>query len=781
MAQLDTTAGTVLSFAPRWQEPLSWLAVLALYVTSAPADTDCCLCLDAREPDVPAEAVREMVTTAAEYLAEGRVYPDLLLVEEPIELERLAEPVAGADALAERLTLRPRRLLDDPREVVLHARWVKRILDAVQAELDRARFEASPFPRLEDEPLVTVRIPTYGDPALLRSRALPSVLNGRYRNLEVLVCSDGPQPATRAAVEDIGDPRVRYLELPARPSYPRLPMAFWQTAGIFALNHLLDEARGAVIAPLDHDDAFTVDHVDVLLHGLRAAHADFVHAQGVMEMANATWMVLGGHPLRHGHVVHGAVGYGPRLRHMRYDPHSWLIDEPGDWNLWRRMRATGAHLVHLPAPIVLHFAEGSSREGRAADPARVVEDTAADVLDTSAAALLEVASAARGCRLEAAEGRARASRPRRGALAPAQRRLAILDTRFPLPLSGFRWHEAIAMLELRPDTAFFALEPTDEPWPRPVYRVDEFAGLVDALGITDVYSVFLNATLGFLGLHGKPGARGVVAVPAAASVADVLRTRGLRLHAVLYPGGGLIPGTSPEVLRGVAERSATVFSNVPEVLDAVPSARRSAVPTATDFYAFRPRERAGTFSVVFAAADNPRKGLDTVASALALLDERFHLHVVGPHERHLHLLPAGRFTYHGWLAPAELREVYWTADAFASPVRPEAEGAAVGEEGLIDGFPTTAAADALASGCCLVSANPRGEHWLLEPDRHYLEIPGRDPEALAKALRRLAADRDVRDRLAAAGAARVRERMDVQTVAAEKLAAMGLMEAGVAC
>ena len=48
-----------------------------------------------------------------------------------------------------------------------------------------------------------------------------------------------------------------------------------------------------------------------------------------------------------GEVVHATVMYSSRLRHMRYDPYAWLIDEPGDWNMWRRMQATRSHLLAL--------------------------------------------------------------------------------------------------------------------------------------------------------------------------------------------------------------------------------------------------------------------------------------------------------------------------------------------------------------------------------------------------------------------------------------------------
>jgi glycosyltransferase involved in cell wall biosynthesis len=257
---------------------------------------------------------------------------------------------------------------------------------------------AAPPPQTQGLPLVTVRIPTYGSTDLLVERAIPSVLAGGYANIELLVCSDGPQPHARAAVEAVADPRVRYIEVEKRPTYPSRPEAFWQTAGTYAVNRLLDEARGAFIAPLDHDDAFTADHIPALLAALTHGGADFAYGQAMAENLNGAWDLLGSAPLAHGQIVHATVLYSRRLCHMRYDPHAWLLNEPGDWNLWRRMSEAGARIHHLPVPVALHFKERSSIDGRPHEPDSdaVYEAIAADIVGTSARELLEVSSRATG-------------------------------------------------------------------------------------------------------------------------------------------------------------------------------------------------------------------------------------------------------------------------------------------------------------------------------------------------------------------------------------------------
>lgn len=778
--RLETEAERILVLAPDWRDPFAWLPALSTYTAAAPVDGSTCLVLDARAPLIAPELVRTVVGRAAEYLSEGRPFAEVILLEDPVEIAAGAELVASGAEVAAHLGRAPRALhVGDPLTVVSHARWAKALADGIQGDVDAFLLDAAAPVRPAGRPFVTVRIPTWGDTELLLSRAIPSVLAGAYANVEILVCSDGPQPHAREAVSRVADTRVRYLELDERPVYPERRKAFWHTAGTHAVNRLVEEARGEFIAPLDHDDAFTQDHIPQLLGALARTGADFAYGQAMTEHTTGGWGLLGDAPLTHGRIVHAAVLYSRRLAHMRYDPEAWLLDEPGDWNLWRRMQAAGAEIVHVPAPVAVHFREGSSIADRAEDAARALGDAAEDLLGTPARRLLEIASPIRG--VLGGEPVLAPRRPLpagRSGRRSGPRRLAVLDTDLPLWLSGFRHHEFSELLTQAPDTVFFSANRTGEDWPRPVHPLGQFAELAPELGITDAYAVFLNFTVSLLGLQRHRGAATCGGIPADFGVAAALRAHGIRLHTTLYPGGGLVEGTDPALLRAVADRCATVFTNTAEVVAAVPRAIRLEGPMATDFYAFRPRERRPVFHAVFAADDRPRKGLDTALAAFARLDpERFHLHVAGPHERALDGYPAERVTAHGVLRPAELRGLYWAADAFVSPVRREGPDGRPGEVGLVDGFPTTTACEALAAGCALVSSNPRSEHWIVRPDEHFLEFPVGDDAALAAALEGLEADRALRDALAERGSARIHEAMDVRRVAGAKLAAMGLVPA----
>ena len=272
------------------------------------------------------------------------------------------------------------------------------MVDQLDGRVAAHRYLASPDPWADPEPLVSVRIPTWGGTDRLLRRALPSVLRGAYPNVEVVVVSDGPDPAARAALATVRDPRVRYLEVPERPAYATNPQSFWMTAGTSAVNLGVESARGAFIAPLDHDDAFTDTHVVDLLAALRDADADFAFGQAACELRWGGWTVIGAAPLACGRITHGSVMYSSRLAHMRYDPLAWLLDEPGDWNMWRRMRDIGARICHLPRVVQVHFREKTAIEDDpAADEATLLgpvtvpdEALAADLRHVGAAWLAEV-------------------------------------------------------------------------------------------------------------------------------------------------------------------------------------------------------------------------------------------------------------------------------------------------------------------------------------------------------------------------------------------------------
>ncbi|HSB38926.1 MAG TPA: glycosyltransferase [Gaiellaceae bacterium] len=127
----------------------------------------------------------------------------------------LREEVARAQADVARLA----RRLDDEISPTL------RILAGRDAENRRLLAEARSDPEYElaftaPNPLVTVVLPTYRRPGLLRTRSLPAALAQKHERLEVLVIGDGPDPEAEQVVREL-DEGSGAVDEPA--AAPRLP------------------------------------------------------------------------------------------------------------------------------------------------------------------------------------------------------------------------------------------------------------------------------------------------------------------------------------------------------------------------------------------------------------------------------------------------------------------------------------------------------------------------------------------------------------------------------
>ena len=89
-------------------------------------------------------------------------------------------------------------------------------------------------------PPVSVVVPTYNSPALLRA-TLDSVFAQTFADFELVVIDDGSTDDTPAMLASIADPRLRVVRQ--------------ANAGIgHARNRGIDESRGTYVALLDHDD-----------------------------------------------------------------------------------------------------------------------------------------------------------------------------------------------------------------------------------------------------------------------------------------------------------------------------------------------------------------------------------------------------------------------------------------------------------------------------------------------------------------------------------------------
>ncbi|NUU60937.1 glycosyltransferase [Paenibacillus agri] len=312
-----------------------------------------------------------------------------------------------------------------------------------------------------------------------------------------------------------------------------------------------------------------------------------------------------------------------------------------------------------------------------------------------------------------------------------KRRLAVIDTKFPWMMSGFRYWENFYINQERPDTFFFAVQPHSDPFPAKVYHLEEFESVVIRHGITDVYCVFLNLTLSLLGEN----VRGNDKIPGSNSswsIKEIIEKYNLKLHTTLYPGGGLEPSTPEEYIERAGRSCETVFTNINEVSDLIPKSIYNPGIINSEFYKMQEKENQFPIQLIFCAGNAIRKGFPTLVEAFNRLNDDFHLHIVGNWSNELSSFTNRNFTFHGSLNPLQLRQLYKKCHVFIS--------CSTQDNLALDGFPTTAAAEAMATGCILVSTNARKDERMFQAEKDYYEIKENSPEILYETLNRIRND-----------------------------------------
>jgi glycosyltransferase involved in cell wall biosynthesis len=205
----------------------------------------------------------------------------------------------------------------------------------------------------EENPLVTVYIPTYSNAEDLARRSIPSVLAQTYDNLEILVIGDAASPAVEAAARSFDDPRLRFLNLGIRGPYPDDPVELWRVAGTAPTNEGLGLAKGQWIALNCDDDAFTPDHVELLLAEARSRRLEYVYGDMRRIDPDREDAVMCTFPPRNEHfgVQAGLLHRGLRIFH-----HELLVfGNGGDWAWMRRMLRLGVRIGMINDVVVDYY------------------------------------------------------------------------------------------------------------------------------------------------------------------------------------------------------------------------------------------------------------------------------------------------------------------------------------------------------------------------------------------------------------------------------------------
>jgi glycosyltransferase involved in cell wall biosynthesis len=205
------------------------------------------------------------------------------------------------------------------------------------------------------DPLVTVRIGAYRGGDLLFERALSSVLAQSYGNWEVVVVCDGPDEETAGRIAALGDSRIRSVQRPRNGPYPSQRVERWQVAGAHPFNHAVALARGAWIAPIDQDDEWAADHLEVLLAAASRTGAEVVYGVSRVVLGDGSETYFGSWPPRLGDFGFQTAIYHAGLAALLYDANSHLVGEPADWNLARRMLEAGVCFEFVERVVTAYY------------------------------------------------------------------------------------------------------------------------------------------------------------------------------------------------------------------------------------------------------------------------------------------------------------------------------------------------------------------------------------------------------------------------------------------
>jgi len=239
------------------------------------------------------------------------------------------------------LLLRIRQELDTARNLWREYWHFRPTIKRERAELLRARQQYEHLYVDQDEsPLVSVIIPTFNRGQLLVERTLPSVLNQSYQNFEIVIVGDHCTDDTDERLSRLGDPRIRFSNLPVRGEYPADPIARWRVAGAVPVNTAKEMAQGKWIAPLDDDDVFTSDHIEVLLRYAQKHNLEFVYGKFRREDTPGKWVERGTSRFSDRICQNSATLHRTYLRLFKADINAWRIEWPGEKHrVWRMYKA----------------------------------------------------------------------------------------------------------------------------------------------------------------------------------------------------------------------------------------------------------------------------------------------------------------------------------------------------------------------------------------------------------------------------------------------------------
>lgn len=214
-----------------------------------------------------------------------------------------------------------------------------------------------------DGPLVSVVVPATESPVSLVERALRSVLQQDYPEIEAVVAA-APDPELSAMIDRLADDRLRLVDVTTPPDLPADPVWRHSALEAAALAAGAGAARGSWIAPLGPESEFTPDHVSLLLDTAAEYGLEFVYGQARVALEGAAPFMLGAWPpIAQGVLTLGSELYSARLHEVAsYDPEAWRELGSAPWTQWSAFIRAGVRMANAEAVVaqVTSWSQSSS-------------------------------------------------------------------------------------------------------------------------------------------------------------------------------------------------------------------------------------------------------------------------------------------------------------------------------------------------------------------------------------------------------------------------------------
>lgn len=208
-------------------------------------------------------------------------------------------------------------------------------------------------PRVRSGPLVSVVIATYNWSSVLR-HAIESVCRQSYPNWELIVAGDACTDDSEQVVSQLGDARIRWLNLEANSGSQSAP----NNAGL-AL------ARGELVAYLGHDDVWYPSHLALLVRAFERHDAELAFTITELIGPEGTGIrFLAGLVPRRDYTagVHIPPSSLMHRTQVARDIGGWRdyreIMDPPDVDFTARAAQRGLRFVRVPALTVFKFPSG---------------------------------------------------------------------------------------------------------------------------------------------------------------------------------------------------------------------------------------------------------------------------------------------------------------------------------------------------------------------------------------------------------------------------------------